>query len=262
MSALEAMLRRLDEVNMSARPTKCVLGNESAEFLGHIVAEGKLLPQNDKIEKICDASIPTTQRELQGFLGLAGYYRKFIPGYAEIALPLTDKTRKGNTTRVEWDPRCDESFNTLKTQLCTKPVLVLPDSSKEFILRTDASGKGLGAVLLQDHGQGRQPVAYASKKLSPAEQHYHIVELECLAVVWGIRKFYPYLFGRHFVVETDHHPLQYIDRLRPISKRLMGWAVELQSHDFSVQTIKGKDNLGADYLSRTFDSSGSVQKQN
>ena len=130
------------------------------------------------------------------------------------------------------------------------PVVIIPDQSLHFVLRTDASGTGLGAVLMQDQGAGLQPVAYASKMLTKAECSYATVKQECFAVVWGIRKFYPYLYGREFVVETDHHPLQYFTRIRPVSRRLMGWAIELQSHSFKVRAIAGKDNVVADCLSR------------
>ncbi|KAL8589384.1 hypothetical protein ACOMHN_021536 [Nucella lapillus] len=119
-----------------------------------------------------------------------------------------------------------------------------------FVLRTDASGQGLGAVLLLEKEGMLRPVTYASKKLNDAEKRYHTIEQECYAVVWGVRKFYPYLYGRHFVLESDHSPLRYLHRIRPVSRRLMGWAMELQSHSFTFRGIKGTDNLGADYLSR------------
>ena len=193
---------------------------------------------------------PTTKKELRSFLGLAGYYRKFVPGFATLALPLTERTKARCPEKVTWTEECEQAFSQLKAVLCSKPVLVLPDDALPYTLRTDASGEGLGAVLLQDQGQGLQPVAYASKKLSDAERKYHTVELECFAVVWGIRKFYPFLYGRHFRVESDHLPLKYLHRIRPVSRRLMGWALELQSYSFDFQSLKGTDNVGADYLSR------------
>ena len=129
-------------------------------------------------------------------------------------------------------------------------VPVLPDPKKPFVLRTDASGVGLGAVLLQDQGEGLQPVAFASKKLNPAERRYHTIEQEVFAAVWGIRRFYPYLYGRHFVLESDHDPIRYLHKIRPVSRRLMSWAMELQAYSFEVRHIKGKDNVDADFLSR------------
>ena len=250
LSALEIVLTRLKEVNLSVRPKKCFLGYQDISFLGHQIGAGVMRPEQDKVEKLQGVPRPETKKQLRSFLGLSGYYRRFVPNYSVIALPLTELTKKSCHEKVEWDERCERAFVTLKSSLSRFPVVVLPDQALPFVIRTDASGIGLGAVLLQDQGAGLQPIAYASKKLSGAEKHYATIELECYAVVWGIRKFYPYLYGRQFVVETDHHTLQYLDRIRPLSRRLMGWAIELQSHSFRIRSIPGKDNVIADYLSR------------
>jgi hypothetical protein len=163
---------------------------------------------------------------------------------------LTDLTKKGSPDVVPWNDRCQKAFETLKAYLSSEPVLILPDEQKPFVLRTDASGESLGAVLMQDPGPGLQPIAYASKKLNDAERKYSTIEQECYAVVFGIRKLYPYLYGRQFVVETDHHPVSFLDRIRPMSRRLTGWAMELQSHCFTIRSIPGKENVAADCLSR------------
>ena len=250
MQTLRKLFEKLREYQLAARPTKCQIGMEEVLFLGFKVRQGKLLLDDDKVEKIKKAPTPSTKKELRSFLGLAGYYRKFVPNYATIALPLTDKTKAKQPERIKWDTDCQKAFDQLKDALTSEPILRLVNKELPYTLRTDASGVGLGAVLLQDQGDGLYPVAYASKKLHGAELHYHTIELECLAIVWAIRKFYPYLYGRHFILESDHHPLRYLDRIRPVSKRLMGWALELQSHSFSFKAIKGADNVGADYLSR------------
>ena len=204
------------------------------------------------MDKIRDAKAPSTKKELRAFLGLAGYYQRFIEGYSKIARPLTDKTKGREPEKIVWSEECDKAFSRLKKALTSAPVLALPDQSCPFVLLTDASGQGLGAVLLQRQDGLLKPIAFASKKLNKAEENYHTIEQECLAAVWGIRKFYPYLYGRHFILQSDHNPLQYLHKLRPVSRRLMGWAMELQSHSFDVEVIKGVDNHGADYLSRTF----------
>ena len=142
------------------------------------------------------------------------------------------------------------SFDTLKEKLTSKPVLLLPDNEKPYVLRTDASDKSIGAVLMQDAGSGLQPVAYASRKLKSAEMNYATIEKECLAVVWAIQKFEPYLYAVHFILETDHQPLQYLQKSKTENGRLMRWAIQLQQHHFTVRVIKGKDNVGADYMSR------------
>ena len=250
LESLRALFQGLREAQLAARPKKCLVGHSSVPFLGHVVSEGEIHPEEDKVEKVSEAVPPRTKKELRAFLGLAGYYRKFVPNFATIALPLTNKTRAKEPDKVRWDDECQKSFDKLKAILTSEPVLRLPNDQKPFILRTDASGVGLGAVLLQGDQEGVRPVAYASKKLTEAERRYHTIEQECLAVVWGIRKFYPHLYGRHFVLESDHHPLTYLHRIRPVSRRLMGWALELQSHSFEFRHIKGEDNHGADYLSR------------
>jgi hypothetical protein len=250
LEVLWLVLSRLREVNMTARPTKCSLGAKEVPFLGHLVKEGEMRPEQDKVDRIQEAAPPTTKKELRSFLGLIGFYRKFVPNFAEVALPLTDKMKKKNPEKLQWDGESERAFESLKHVLVSEPVLQLPDPQYQFVLRTDASGTGLGAALLQDRGDGLRPVAYASKKLTGAEKSYHTIEQECLAVVWAIRRFYPYLYGKEFVLESDHHPLQYLDRIRPVSRRLMGWAIELQSMCYVFRHIPGRHNVEADYLSR------------
>ena len=247
---LTQVLSRLQECNLTAKPSKCHIGYQELSFLGHEVGQGTVKPEEDKIQKISQAQPPRTKKELRAFLGLAGYYRKFVPNFATIALPLTDCTKKGQPEKIIWSEACDRAFTTLKRKLSEKPIICIPDTKKPFVLRTDASDKGLGAVLLQDQGQGLQPIVYASKKLAGAECNYAIIEKECLAIVWGIKKFQPYLFGTTFTIETDHQPLQYLRKSRTENGRLMRWAIQLQQYHFHVKVIPGKDNVGADYLSR------------
>jgi hypothetical protein len=214
------------------------------------VGEGTVSPVEDKMEKIRNTPRPTTKRQVRAFLGLAGFYRRFVPHFAEIALPLTEATKSSQPATVEWNDRREEAFQTLKERLCSQPVCCLPDLSKTFVLRTDASDFGLGAILLQDQGFGLQPIACASKKLIPAERNYATVEKECLAIVWGIEKFSPYLYGKPFIIQCDHQPLQHLQRMKTSNSRLMRWAMQLQPYNFSVEAIPGKDNVGADFLSR------------
>lgn len=251
IQVLKATLDRLEECGLTAKPSKCYLGFEKLSFLGHIVGQGTIQPEEDKVDKIRDAQPPKTKKDLRAFLGLAGYYRKFVQNFATIALPLTEKTKKGHPENVQWDDDCEEAFTLLKNELCKKPVICLPDSEKQYTLRTDASDRGIGAVLMQDQGNGLQPIAYASKKLSETEGRYAIIEKECMAIVWGVRKFEQYLFGTKFVIETDHQPLQYLQKARTENGRLMRWAIQLQQYNFTVRVIPGKDNIGADYLSRS-----------
>ncbi|KAK6181527.1 hypothetical protein SNE40_009362 [Patella caerulea] len=206
----------------------------------------------NKIESIKQAKPPKTKKQLQSFLGLVGYYRQFVPNFSAVAVPLTDLTRKGQPNKLEWGNAQNNAFISLKQVLSNSPVLRLPDFTKTFILRTDASGTGLGAILLQEFEDGKFPLAYASKKLLPRETRYAIIEKECLALVWGIKRFEEYLYGVEFLVETDHEPLQYLHKAKIANNRIMRWALSIQNFSFIVRAIKGRDNIGADYLSRSF----------
>jgi len=219
-------------------------------FLGHELAKLGLKPTSQITNKVEQAPAPTTKKQLRSFLGLIGYYRSFVPNFAAIAVPLTDLTRKGSPNLLEWTETHERAFETLKRHVINPPVLRLPDVNKTFILQTDASCEGIGAILLQEEGNIKHPVAFASKKLLPRERNYSTIEREALAIVWGIQKFENYLYGQHFYLETDHHPLQYLAKAQFTNSRLMRWALALQPYRFTVHAIKGSDNHGADFLSR------------
>ena len=244
------VLERLRTAKLTAKPSKCKIAYSTLEFLGHVIGNGKLLPQPEKIVKILNASRPCTKKQVRSFMGLINYYRKFVPNFAAIAAPLTDLTKKGNPTRVHWDQAQENAFETLKSRLESAPILHLPDHSRSYILRTDASDIGIGAVLLQQDGDQFFPIAYASRKLLPRETAYAVIERECLALVWGIAKFHIYLYGKQFLVETDHHPLAYLTTAKVNNSRCMRWALGLQQYRFNVKAIKGTENIGADFLSR------------
>ena len=140
--------------------------------------------------------------------------------------------------------------------MCQPPVLHLPNVNKPFILQTDASSEGIGAILLQEEGPVKHPVAFASKKLLPCEKNYFTIEREVLAIVWGVQKFKNYLIGVHFYLETDHHPLQCLHQTKFQNGRIMCWSLILQSYRFTVCAIKGSENVGAHFLSRLLDYSG------
>jgi len=154
------------------------------------------------------------------------FYRKYVPDFAAIAAPLTDATRKGNQNEIVWNENRDNAFQELKRRISTPPILKLPDVTKPFILQTDASHTGIGAVLLQEDAAGEKcPVAFASRKLQPRETHYSTIERECLAIIWGVTKFQVYVYGTEFFLETDHEPLQYLRQAKFQNGRLMRWAL-------------------------------------
>ena len=250
LETLRETFVRIRSAGLTVRPSKCFVGYPSIAFTGHVVGEGELHMEEEKLQKIREATPPQTKRQVRSFLGLAGYYRKFIPHYADVAAPLTDLTKKGQPTKVVWGDSQAKAFKTLRDLLTSAPILRLPDLSKQFILRTDASDVGVGAVLLQQYDDGIFPVAYASKKLLKREQNYSVVERECLAIVFGVKKFQKYIYGTSFIVQTDHAPLVYLQKAKSESQRLMRWALFLQSYNYKVEAIKGSDNVGADFLSR------------
>ena len=250
LRVLREVFERLHAAGLTARPSKCHIGCRQIEFLGYIVREDKLQPMQDKVEKIRNAPQPETKKQMRSFIGMANYYRRFIPEFASIAAPLTDKTKGRQPDKLVWSEEDKKAFQQLKDCLSTAPVLCLADVAKPFIIRTDASAKGIGAVLLQEKEEGKCPVAYASRKLLPREQAYSAIERECLAIVWGIGKFQVYLDGREFILETDHKPLVYLNQSKSTNSRIMRWALALQPYRFHIEAIPGSENVGADFLSR------------
>lgn len=249
MAALRAVLTRMKEANVAAKPSKCYIGYDELPYLGHEIGHGERWPDSEKVVKIQEAVPPRTKKEMRSFLGLTNFYRTYIEDYSTIAAPLTDMTKKNHPEKLAWSEKAKESFAKLKDKISQKPVLCMPDHNKTFVLRTDASDKGLGAVLMQEHDGMLRPIAYQSKKLNGAESRYATVEKECLATVWGVGKFERYLYGKHFVIETDHQPLKHLQS-HSTNPRLTRWALQLQPYSFTVKVIPGKDNHGADYLSR------------
>ena len=180
---------------------KSQFGAEHCTYLGHIVGGGVVQPDFAKVHAVREYPVPTTKKQVRTFLGLSGYYRRFIPQYAVIVSPLTDLTRKLAPNDVIGTDKCDQAFLQLKPLLCTSPILVSPDFSRPFVLQTDASDRGIGAGLSQLDSSGlERPMAYYSKTLLPREEHYSVIEKECLAIKEGIAAFQVYLLGRPFTI--------------------------------------------------------------
>ena len=205
-----------------------MIGYGSIECPGHNIVDQTVRPQEDKVRAVRDAPRPTTKRQMKSFLGLAGSYRRFIPNFSSIASPLTDLTKRDRPNSIrDWQDQHEKAFQTLKNRLTSSPILRLPvfQNGMPFVLRTDASDVGIGAVLLQEfEGEGRLPIAYASKKLLPRERNYSVIEKECLAIIWGVEKFRKYLYGVEFLLETDHKPLSYMQTAKVLNPRIMRWA--------------------------------------
>ena len=248
--ALHAVLKRLKEAGLSARPSKSEFGLKSVEFLGHDVGQGVVQPNKRNLGKISDRERPYTKKEVRSLIALAGFYREYIPNFATMVAQFTDLTKKRMPNKIKWNDGLEASFVELKRALLSNPVLKLPELQKEFVLRTDASDVGIGAALMQEQDGKLFPVSYASRKLLPREQNYSTIERECLAIIWAVQKFHMYLYGRPFVIQTDHRSLTYLDKAKFLNGRIMRWAMTLQQYDYRIESIQGRDNVEADYLSR------------
>ena len=193
--------------------------------------------------------VPNDVKSLRSFLGLASYYRRFVPGFAKVAGPLHALTKKDSP--FIWGPECQAAFAELKQLLTSSPVLAFPDFTRGFILETDASGAGLGAVLAQEQSDGSvRPIAYASRSLLKHERNYGVTELEGLGVVWAAKHFRPYLYGNACVVYTDHQALKSLLNTPQPSGKLARWGMALQELDLTIRHRSGRHNANADALSR------------
>ena len=247
------VLDRLKSYGLTARPSKILAGFQSLEFLGHVVGSGVLRPDESKTEKILQVSTPTTKKQVRSLLGLLSFYRRYIPGFASVAAPLTDLTKEGGRScrSIHWTPDCASALQEIQDILSRKPVLLLPRLDLPFVLQTDASSTGLGAVLLQEFEDSLHPVCFASRKLLDRKKRYSTIERECLAIVWAVHKFVRFLWGVRFVLKTDHRPLTYLRTSNFKNSRIMRWALSLQEFSFEVLPVSGQANVFADLLSRS-----------
>ena len=248
---LRNVMTCLREHGLVAKPSKCFLGFQEITYLGYKVGHNTITPLGDRISALLQLNLPRSKKALRSFWGSVNFYRKFIPNMADKTSCLTSFLAKDVKEPFELTEEATEEFDNLKDILCNPPVLAIPDLNEIFCLRTDASSTGLGAVLFQYYDGVPLPTVYASKKLLDRETRYSAIECECLAVVWGIQHFQYYLYGRKFILETDHHPLQYLESFKGSNSRLMRWSLSLQPFTFQVVHIAGINNHVADILSRS-----------
>ena len=241
------VLSRLRQAGLKLQPAKCKFFSAAGMFLGHVVSPGGVSPDPSKTDVVAEWSIPTNKKEVQQFLGLANYYRRLIKNFASIAKPLQRLTEK-NLNFFEWTDTCQDAFYHLRKCLVTAPILAFPDFSKKFILDTDASDCGIGAVLAQVQDDGSESViAYASRSLSRQEQRYYVTRRELLAVINFIHHF---LLGQPFTLRTDHGSLVWIQNFKEPEGQLASWLERLQEFNFSVVHRPGVQHGNADSLSR------------
>ena len=250
---LETVLALLRKHELYAKQSKCQFFRQKIKFLGHVISSEGISVDDDKIKAIQDWPVPQNVGELRSFLGLAGYYRKFVPGFSKVALPLTLLLH--SDTKFDMKAEQHQAFRALKHLLSHTPVLTIPDVNRPFVVSADASGFAIGAVLSQDHGHGLQPVAYMSQKLSPTACKWAVHVQEMFAVFQAMKLWRHYLVGASepVVVETDHRSLEYIQTQPHIQPMHVRWVEYLQQFNFVMKYKEGKSNTVADALSRRAD---------
>lgn len=248
LDRLSEVLERLEQHGLKLKPKKCHLLQKEVLFLGHIVNQHGVQTNPMLVHDIQQRMPPRTLRELQAFLGLCNYYRRFVPHFAAIAGPLNRLLAKG--TEFTWGPEQQQAFEELKNRLLNTPVLAYPERDGIFILDTDASDSSIGAVLSQEQSGEERVVSYASSQLEPAQQRYCVTRRELLAVVRYTRMFRHYLLGKKFVLRTDHSSLTWLFRFKAPQGQLARWLEELSQYDFAIEHRAGRKHGNADAMSR------------
>jgi hypothetical protein len=249
---LEGVLTSISNSGLTLKLSKCVFAKPKVKWLGHLLGSGVKEVDQDKVNAIQNIPPPTTKKELRQFLGLAGYYRSFIPDYATIALPLTELTKGSKSFHLEPQSKAYEAFVKLKQALSSSQVLIAPDFHSPFIIQTDASDYAVGVCLAQIKDGYERPIAFASRKLSVTQRKWSTIEKESYAVIFALQRFEHYLLGAKILLYTDHNPLKYLTACAPNNSKLTRWALALQQFDIEVRHRSGTSNKNCDALSRLF----------
>ncbi len=242
---LDAVFLKLREVNLKLNPSKCCFAARSVTFLGHVVSEEGTNP--NKVDAVVHFLVPKTVTNIRSFLGLTGYYRNYVRGYSRLAAPLFELTKKD--VAFVWNSDCHQAFEALKGALVAAPVLVRPDFRKTFCLDVDRSPKGVGAILFQKEGRLEQVVTYASKGLTSSQRKFHPMEGECYTLIWGVMHFIHYLHRNHFILRTDHKPLEWLATVSNAHGRRGRWIDMLQDFSFKIMHRPGLKHTNVDALS-------------
>ncbi|KAI7809323.1 hypothetical protein IRJ41_005269 [Triplophysa rosa] len=245
---LAEVFRRLQEYGLKLKPSKCQLLRDEVLFLGHVVSSEGIKTNPALINDVRDWNPPTSVQQLQSFLGLCNYYRRFVAKFAEIAAPLTILLKKGS--HFTWEEEQKKAFERLKRSLTAAPILVFPITSGQFVLDTDASNQSIGAVLSQLQWGKEKVISFASCVLTPAHQRYCVTRKELLAVVRFTRQFRHYLLGSNFILRTDHSSLTWLYRFKRPEGQLARWLEELSQYNFVIEHRPGSHHGNADALSR------------
>lgn len=249
---LKEVASRLNNANLSVNISKCEFFRKSLKYLGFIVDELGLRTDPGKVAAMVNFPQPSNTTEIKRFVGMCSWYRRFVPHFSSLVAPINDlikSKKKGN--KIFWTAKAEDAFLKIKQALVTAPILSSPDFSRKFIIQCDASDAGLGCVLTQEQDGEEKVIAFASRSLSSCERKYSVTERECLAVVFAVEKFRPYIEGVSFTVITDHYSLLWLNRMKDPTGKLARWSVKLQQFDFDLQHRKGKFNVVPDALSRS-----------
>lgn len=247
---LGIVLSKLKDAGLTVNISKCTFARDELSLLGFIVGGNRVKPDEAKVVAIRNFPKPVVQKDMRSFLGLINFYRRFYPNLASTAAPLTDTLRKAAPKEICWTEGLESSFDLVRNEFANVVALHIPLPNSPFILQTDACDIGIGAVLMQEVDSDEKPMCFISRKLLSNERNYSVIEKECLSIIWAVRKFHHYLYGRKFTIKTDHAPLQWLSDNKDMCSRRMRWSLALQSYSFVVKYIKGKDNTVADVLSR------------
>ena len=242
------VLKRLKKAGLTLNWEKNQFCRHELRYLGYVVDSTGLRVDPAKVGAILDYPAPKNVKQVRSFLGIASWYRRFVPNFSQVATPLTLLIKK--KSKWVWGEEQRKAFEIIKEKLISAPILTCPDFKRPFLVQTDASSTGLGAILSQEFPEGEKAIAYASRSLAPNEKKFTTTELECLAVIWATEKFRPYLEGATFTVITDHHSLVWLHNLKDPHGRLARWALKLQNYDFTIRHRPGKSHMAADALSR------------
>jgi hypothetical protein len=241
---MRLVLQKLWDNQLYAKYSKCEFWTDEVPFLGHIISNGGISVDPAKVKEIVEWSIPSIVTEVRSFLGVAGYYRRFIEGFSKIAKPMTSLLEKGR--EFKWDSKCQDSFDQLKMRLMSPLVLVMPDLQKGFDIYCDACGQGLGCVLMQEG----HVIAYASRQLRKHELNYPTHDLELTAVVHALKIWRYYIMGTKCQVYNDHKSLKYIFTQKDLNLRQCRWLELIKDYELEIHYHPGKANLVAHALSR------------
>ena len=248
MKHLKMIFDKLQSEGFQIKYDKCQFARQRISYLGHIISNKGIEMDDTKVKSIVNFPVPQNTSELRRFLGLSGYYRRFIENFSLITSPLNN-LMKANVPYL-WNDECQTAFIMLKDNLTGDKILRFPNFKLPFILKTDASTKSVAAILSQSCEEGEYVVCYASRSINKHERNYSATELECLALKWAIKHFRQYLYGTKFTVYTDHYALKWLMNNKDNNAKLSRWALALQEFDFEVIHKQGKQNIDVDALSR------------